>query len=278
LTRAFAGVGGSDECDGSGPGGPYINPALYRALQWNMSQYNCPKCGSFGYDGWSCAAGCGGPFGGPATVQAAAAAQAALAGLNGKTPMNHPSFAGLGAPQTNVPRFLQLPGRAQYGMFAGLGAATGADMFASLSTAQQAWVLLVLANWFGASATQAWYNVNSTMCPGVTVGMDLTVAANRMALVACFQAWYNAQGTGGAISTAGALDSNTLSALIAWNGAAGGSSCPGNCVAPTPAPTSGAGSNTSAYVIGGLVVVALIGGIWYATANSHSHAAAGARR
>jgi len=173
--------------------------------------------------------------------------------------------------QMTVPGFLRgyAPRRGRLG-------APPLDVFTSLATAQQQWVLSALAAWLGSPGTQGWYNLNSGSCPGVTSGMDLTNPKQRGDVVACFQAYYNAQnGQGGVITTDGTLDAMTLAALMVTMANAG-PACPSNCVppvAPTPAPTAApaATSYTAYYVVGGIAVAALAGGIWYAMRAKPAH-------
>ena len=147
-----------------------------------------------------------------------------------------------------------------------------ASVFASLSTAQQAWVLGALAAWFSAGGTQAWYNVNSGACPGVVVGMDLTNPTNFTALVNCFQAFYNAQSNqGGNITTGGTLDQMTLAALMGTYVAAGGAQCPGNC-AIAPSQPAASSSSSTGWIVGGVAAaVVAVGALWYM--ERHKHAA-----
>ena len=152
-----------------------------------------------------------------------------------------------------------------------LGAPQPVDVYASLSTAQQQWVLAALQAWLNAPSTLAWFNVNSGSCPNVSIGMTVS-PSNLGAVVNCFQAFFNAQKSqGGAITTGGTLDQITLSALMATAATNGSAPCPGNC-AITPSTGAPASSSTTAWVIGGVVAVALIGGIWYAASHSR-HAA-----
>lgn len=162
------------------------------------------------------------------------------------------------------------------GRLFGIGAP---DVFSALSAAQQGWVLSALAAWWSDAGTASWYNINSGSCPGVTVGMDLTNATNRAALVGCFQAWYNASGLntqGSAITSGGTLDQMTLTALMnlaASTAAAGGwgsasaisAGCPNLCgVSPSNQPAATTSSNTVYYVLGGVAVLALGGAAIYA--------------
>jgi hypothetical protein len=255
-----AGLAGGDcNCEGEIP----LDPRVYAAVQWDLSQFNCPGCGRLGLPLMAFSPSIKPPPPG-CTKYCTVDDRGKIVcfddcpprTLAGASPMN----------QMTVPAFLR-PGAGAPRTFSGvgrLGAAT--DVFSGLTAAQQAWVLTTLQAWLSSPATQSWYNINSSLCPGVALtGMDLTNAKQLGDLVACFQAYTNAQGQS-SLNTSGILDSNTLSALIAWNGAAGGGACPGNCAGAASASTS---SSTTYWIVGGVAVAALIGGIWYATSRSH---------
>ena len=232
---------GMKGADGGCSAEPVLDPRIYWAVQRQLQQFpNCPRCGPGSY--CSCGAGYG--------------------------------YGSLGAPMqaNHVPDFMRLPsqrgrvGCAPCARALGRVGAPSGDVYASLSATQQAWVLGALAAWYNAAATQAWYNVNSSSCPGVSVGMDLTNATNRAALVACFQVFTNAQmSQGGAITTGGTLDAMTLAALQANYVAAGGAACPNGC-GITPSGTSTTTSYTG-WIVGGLAAAAVAGGIWYAATH-----------
>ncbi len=164
---------------------------------------------------------------------------------------------------------------------AGFGMGAGpVDVYASLTPAQQSWVQAALGAWLNDPNVIAWWNVNGSSCPGVSLGMNLTYGGALSAVVGCFQAWFNAQASqGGNITTGGVLDQQTLAALMAteaqasWGAAVGG--CPGSCgITPSNGGSSSSTSSSSTkYWIAGGVAVVLAGGLLYVM-NRRPHAAA----
>lgn len=269
---------------------PFSDPRVWLIYQYYLSQFSCPKCAcaAFGNLDWlppklkariaEMTAQMGGaPLGLSPTGCLPVGTLAGAASLSGCARCAAGTPGQLNAVQRMRPMpknatFLMLRRRpvapAFYAPFGGrlrgrLGDAS-ADVYASLSAAQQQAVLSALYSYIiQPSACPYVFTGSGTSTPsgqGINSVADLADPANRGIAVDCFQQGYNATNstTLGAANGAGVLDAQTYAALTGAQPPTPPNPNPAPVPTPPPAPAASTSSNTGLIV--GVAAAALIGG------------------